>query len=65
MSQNEVDKLDVLAWSAHPDDTELCCSGTLAALVKQGLKVGVVDLTRGDMGTRGTPQQRLDEAQAA
>lgn len=65
MSKNSVDKLDVLAWAAHPDDTELCCSGTLAALVKQGLKVGVIDLTRGDMGTRGTPQQRLDEAQAA
>ncbi len=58
-------KLDVLAWAAHPDDTELCCSGTLAALVRQGLKAGVIDLTRGDMGTRGTPEQRLSESQAA
>ncbi len=65
MNHNSVEKLDVLAWAAHPDDTELCCSGTLAALVKQGLKVGVVDLTRGDMGTRGTPEQRLDESQNA
>lgn len=65
MNDNRVKKLDVLAWAAHPDDTELCCSGTLASLIKQGLAVGVIDLTRGDMGTRGTPQQRLEEAHAA
>lgn len=58
-------KLDVLAIAAHPDDTELSCSGTLAALVKQGLKVGVVDLTRGEMGSRGTPEKRLLEAARA
>lgn len=58
-------KLDVLALAAHPDDTELSCSGTLATLVKQGLKVGVVDLTRGEMGSRGTPELRLMEANAA
>ncbi len=58
-------KLDVLALAAHPDDTELSCSGTLAVLVQQGLKVGVVDLTRGEMGTRGTPELRLMEANAA
>ncbi len=58
-------KLDVLALAAHPDDTELSCSGTLAALVKQGLLVGVVDLTRGEMGTRGTPVRRLKEAAEA
>jgi N-acetylglucosamine malate deacetylase 1 len=58
-------KLDVLAIAAHPDDTELCCSGTLAALVSQGLQAGVADLTRGEMGTRGTPEQRLDEAAEA
>ena len=57
--------LDVLALAAHPDDTELSCSGTLAALVKQGLRVGVVDLTRGEMGTRGTPSLRLEEAKKA
>lgn len=58
-------KLDVLALSAHPDDTELCCGGTLAALVNQGEKVGVIDFTRGEMGTRGTPEQRLKEAENA
>jgi N-acetylglucosamine malate deacetylase 1 len=58
-------KLDVLAIAAHPDDTELSCSGTLAALVLQGLKVGVLDLTQGEMGTRGTPTLRLQEAQNA
>src|SRR5690606_7300955 len=58
-------KLDVLALAAHPDDTELSCSGTLAALVQQGLAVGVVDLTRGEMGSRGTPELRLTEAHTA
>lgn len=60
-----MEKLDVLALSAHPDDTELCCGGTLAKLVKQGKKVGVVDFTKGEMGTRGTPKQRMHEAAAA
>ncbi len=58
-------KLDVLAIAAHPDDTELCCAGTLAKLVAQGLKCGVLDLTQGEMGTRGTPEERLQEAQNA
>lgn len=58
-------KLDTLALSAHPDDTELCCGGTLAALVNQGKKVGVVDFTQGEMGSRGTPDQRLKEADRA
>lgn len=58
-------KLDVLAFAAHPDDTELCCGGTLAALVNQGKKVGVVDLTKGEMGTRGTPEDRMKESQNA
>jgi bacillithiol biosynthesis deacetylase BshB1 len=57
--------LDVLALAAHPDDTELNCSGTLAALVKQGLKVGVVDLTKGEKASRGTPEERLKEADKA
>lgn len=60
-----MNKLDVLAFAAHPDDTELSCSGTLAALVKQGLSAGVVDLTRGEMGSRGTPDLRLREAKKA
>ncbi|MEX0772480.1 MAG: bacillithiol biosynthesis deacetylase BshB1 [Balneolales bacterium] len=58
-------KLDVLAIAAHPDDTELCCAGTLASLVKRGYKVGVLDLTHGEMGTRGTPEGRLQEAKNA
>ncbi len=58
-------KLDILALAAHPDDTELCCGGTLAALVNQGKKVGVVDFTRGEMGSRGTPEQRMKEASNA
>lgn len=58
-------KADILAFGAHPDDTELGCSGTLASLVKQGKKVVVVDLTRGEMGSRGTAEIRLKEAQKA
>lgn len=58
-------KLDILALSSHPDDTELCCGGTLAALVHQGKKVGVIDFTRGEMGSRGTAEQRLQEAKKA
>lgn len=57
--------LDVLAIAAHPDDVELCAGGTLAKLAKQGLKTGIFDLTRGEMGTRGTPETRMAEAQAA
>ena len=58
-------KLDILALAAHPDDVELSCAGTLHKAVKAGKKVGVVDFTRGEMGTRGTPEIRLQEAQAA
>lgn len=57
--------LDVLALAAHPDDTELCCGGTLAQLVEQGQKVGVLDLTQGEMATRGTPEDRLLESSNA
>jgi bacillithiol biosynthesis deacetylase BshB1 len=55
-------KLDVLAIGAHPDDVELSCSGTIAKLVKQGRAVGILDLTRGELGTRGTPAIRAKEA---
>ena len=55
-------KLDILAFSAHTDDAELGCGGTLIKHAKAGLKVGVVDLTRGELGTRGTPAQREQEA---
>lgn len=58
-------QLDVLAIAAHPDDTELCCGGTLASLAAAGRRVGVLDLTRGEMGTRGTPDERLAEAREA
>ncbi|WP_340103082.1 bacillithiol biosynthesis deacetylase BshB1 [Rhodohalobacter sp. 8-1] len=58
-------KADILAFGAHPDDTELGCSGTLASLVKQGQTVVVADLTRGEMGSRGTAEIRLQEAQKA
>lgn len=55
-------KLDILVFAAHPDDAELGCSGTIAAHVAKGHKVGVVDFTQGEMGTRGTPELRLKEA---
>ena len=47
-------KLDILAFGAHPDDVELACGGTIAKEVSLGKKVGIVDLTRGELGTRGT-----------
>nr|GFD23393.1 hypothetical protein [Tanacetum cinerariifolium] len=58
-------KLDVLALGAHPDDVEMSCSGTLLAAVAAGKKVGIVDFTRGELGTRGTPETRAAEAEAA
>lgn len=56
-------KLDILVLAAHPDDAELTCSGTLALHAAMGKKVGIIDLTQGEMGTRGTPEIRLQEAQ--
>lgn len=56
-------KLDILVFAAHPDDAELSCSGTIAAHVAQGKKVGVVDLTRGELGTRGNVETRKQEAE--
>ena len=55
-------KLDVLAIGAHPDDVELGCSGTLINEIKRGKKVGIVDLTQGELGTRGTIETRYQEA---
>jgi len=60
-----VEKLDVLAFGVHPDDVELGCSGTLLAFVANGQKVGIVDLTRGELGTRGSAEIRMKEAAAA
>jgi bacillithiol biosynthesis deacetylase BshB1 len=57
--------VDLLAIAAHPDDVELTCGGTLAKAVKAGHRTGIVDLTRGEMGTRGTPETRAAEAAAA
>lgn len=58
-------KLDVLAIGVHPDDVELGCSGTLIKEIKRGKKVGIVDLTQGELGTRGTVETRYQEADAA
>jgi bacillithiol biosynthesis deacetylase BshB1 len=55
-------KLDILVFAAHPDDAELSCSGTIASQVAAGYRCGIVDLTRGEMGTRGTPELRMKEA---
>jgi bacillithiol biosynthesis deacetylase BshB1 len=57
--------VDVLAIAAHPDDVEQTCAGTLLRMSEAGYRTGIVDLTAGEMGTRGTPEQRLDEARAA
>jgi len=56
-------KLDILVFAAHPDDAELACSGTIAAHVAAGYKCGIIDLTRGEMGTRGTPELRRKETE--
>ncbi len=56
-------KLDLLAFAPHPDDAELYCSGTIVAHVAAGYKCGVIDLTTGEMGTRGTPEIRIREAE--
>lgn len=57
--------LDVLSITAHPDDTELTCSGTVIKMVEAGYKVGLLDLTAGESGTRGTPQRRAEESRRA
>ncbi len=58
-------QIDLLAIGAHPDDIELSCGGTVARCVKLGYRVGIVDLTRGEMSTRGTPALRKKEADQA
>jgi N-acetylglucosamine malate deacetylase 1 len=59
------ESVDIIFFGAHPDDVELSCGGTIVKLVRDGLSVGMVDLTRGEMGTRGTPQTRKREAASA
>jgi bacillithiol biosynthesis deacetylase BshB1 len=55
-------KLHILAIAVHPDDVELSCAGTLIKHVQKGQQVGILDLTKGELGTRGTPELRLKEA---
>lgn len=57
--------LDVLAIAAHPDDVEQTCGGTLIRMGEMGYRTGVMDLTAGDMGSRGTPALRMEEATKA
>jgi bacillithiol biosynthesis deacetylase BshB1 len=65
MELNMNRKVDVLCMMSHPDDAELQCGGTLIKLKDQGYSVGIVDFTRGEMGTRGNPEEREREAQCA
>lgn len=58
-------ELDVLAFGAHRDDIELTCAGTMIKLVDQGYKTGIIDITAGEMGTRGSAEERAAEAEAA
>ncbi|MHA6247771.1 bacillithiol biosynthesis deacetylase BshB1 [Pontibacter sp. CAU 1760] len=58
-------KLDILAFASHPDDIELGCAGTLISHIAAGKTVGIIDLTKGELGTRGTAEVRLQEADAA
>ena len=58
-------KLDILAFGAHPDDIELGCSGTIAKEISLGKKVGIIDLTRGELGTRGSVEIRNTESAKA
>jgi N-acetylglucosamine malate deacetylase 1 len=58
-------KLDILAFGAHPDDVELGCGATLAKEIANGKKIGIIDLTRGELGTRGTVETRNEESKVA
>ncbi|WP_258104476.1 bacillithiol biosynthesis deacetylase BshB1 [Marinoscillum sp. MHG1-6] len=58
-------KVNLLAIVAHPDDAELACAGTLIMHQMKGHTTGIIDLTKGEMGTRGTPEQRIIEAEEA
>ena len=58
-------KLDIVVFAAHPDDAELSMGGTIAKLTNAGLKIGIVDLTGGELGTRGSKIIRKKESQNA
>lgn len=60
-----IEKLDVLAIAAHPDDVEIFCGGTVCLMVEQGYRVGIIDLTRGELGSRGSADLRDEESRAA
>jgi bacillithiol biosynthesis deacetylase BshB1 len=60
-----MEPVDILTIAAHPDDVELTCSGVLIRMVHQGYSAGILDLTQGEMGTRGTAELRAQEAEAA
>src|ERR1044071_3807842 len=60
-----MNEVDILAVFAHPDDMELCVGGTLLKMKSLGYRTGVLDVTRGEMGTRGTPEIRAEEAKEA
>src|SRR5262245_13121049 len=64
-TKRTVEPVDLLTIAAHPDDVELTCAGTLLRMIQQGYSVGILDLTQGEMGTRGTPETRAQEAAAA
>jgi bacillithiol biosynthesis deacetylase BshB1 len=57
--------VDLLAIAAHPDDVEQTCGGTLLRMAEAGYRTGIIDLTAGDMGTRGSPELRVEESEAA
>jgi bacillithiol biosynthesis deacetylase BshB1 len=65
MAADQLLQLDVLAIAAHPDDVELSIGGTLIKLAQSGYRTGVLDMTRGESGTRGTPELRAEEATRA
>lgn len=58
-------EVDLLAFGSHPDDIEIACGGTIAKFVREGYSVAVVDMSLGELGTRGTPEDRLKEAEEA
>ncbi len=57
--------VDILAIAAHPDDVEQTCGGTLLRMAEAGYSTGILDLTAGDMGTRGSPEIRVSESEVA
>lgn len=62
---NKIEKVDILAIGVHPDDIELSCSGTLIKATTEGKRIGLLDLTQGELGTRGSATLRLQEAEKA